>query len=151
MGVLKDRLQADLTQAMRAQDDVVRATLRLALTAIQNEEVSGTQARELADPEVEKVLTREVKRRKEAAQVYRDGGAGDRADRELAEAVVLEKYLPEQLTDEQLRELAASVIAEVGATEPNQLGAVMKALTPRVAGRADGGRVSAAVRQLLAG
>ncbi len=147
---LKEQLQSDLTDAMRAQDDVVRATLRMVLTAVKDEEVSGKAARQLSDDEVRKVVAREAKKRREAAEAFRSGGAVDRADRELAEGAVLDGYLPAQLGDEELSALVREVVTETGAQGPQAMGSVMKAVGPRVAGRAEGGRVAAAVRAALA-
>ena len=147
---LKEQLKADLTAAMRAQDDVVRATLRMALTAIKDAEVSGRVARELSEDEVRAVVAREAKKRREAAEAFRAGGALDRADRELAEGAVLDAYLPQQLSDDQLAAVVRDVVAAVGATGPQAMGPIMKAVGPRVAGLADGGRVAAAVRAALA-
>lgn len=146
---LKDTLQRDLHDAMRAKDRVRSATLRMALTAISNEEVAGTQARVLSDDEVLKVLTKEAKKRREAAEAYTGAGRQELADQEEAELTVLEAYLPEQLDDAALDELAAAAVAEVGATGMQQMGQVMKVLQPRVAGRAEGGRIAAAVKRAL--
>jgi uncharacterized protein YqeY len=151
MAALKDRLQADLTTAMRERDEVRTATIRMALTAITNEEVAGVQARELTDDETLRVLTREAKKRREAATAFDQGGRADRADRERAELAVLEGYLPAQLGDDDLEALVAAAIAEAGAAGPQQIGAVMRIVNPRVAGRADGARVAAEVRRQLAG
>jgi uncharacterized protein YqeY len=147
---LKDQLHADLTDAMRAKDDVRRSTLRMVLTAISTEEVAGKQARELTDDDVLKVLRRELKKRKEAASAFADAGHDDRAAAELAEASVIESYLPAQLSDEELSALVASVVGELGASGPQAMGQVMKAVQPKVAGRADGGRVAAEVKRQLA-
>ena len=147
---LKQQLHSDLTDAMRAKDDVRRSTLRMVLTAVTNEEVAGKQARELSDDEVLKVLVREVKKRKEAATAYADAGHPDRADAELAEATVIENYLPAQLGDDELASIVTAMIAEVGASGPHAMGQVMKAVQPVVAGRADGGRVAAEVKRQLA-
>lgn len=150
--MLKEQLHADLTDAMKARDELRMATLRMALTAVTNEEVAGKQARTLGDDEVQKVLTREIKKRKEAATAFADAGRDDRAERENAEATVLAQYLPAQLDDDELAALVRSAVAESGATEPRQMGAVMKVVQPRVSGRADGSRVAAEVkRQLGAG
>lgn len=146
---LKDTLQHDLHDAMRAKDTVRSATLRMALTAISNEEVAGTQARVLTDDEVLKVLTKEAKKRREAAEAYTGAGRQELADREEAELAVLEAYLPEQLDDAALDELAAAAVAEVGASGMAQMGQVMKVVQPKVAGRAEGGRVAAAVKRAL--
>lgn len=148
---LKEQLQHDLTDAMRAKDDVRRSTLRMALTAVTNEEVSGKQARELSDDEVVTVLSRELKKRKEAATAYTDAGQADRADAELAEARVLQEYLPAQLSDAEVSALVAEVIAELGVSGAAAMGQVMKAVQPRVAGRAEGGRVAGEVKRQLAG
>ena len=150
MGALKDQLQSDLTAAMKAQDELVRATLRMVLTAIGNEEVAGASARELTDDEELKVVAREAKKRREAAEAFQSGGAADRAERELAEEGVIAAYLPAQLSDEDLAALVAEAVAATGATGPQAMGQVMKAVNPKVAGRAEGGRVAAAVKAALA-
>ena len=151
MSDLKDRLQNDLTTAMKARDELRTATLRMALTAIKNEEVAGGAARELDDAEVLKVLAREGKKRREAAEAYVGAGRQELAERETAEGAVIEEYLPAQLSDDDLAALVAAAIAESGATSPQQMGAVMKLVTPKVAGRAEGGRVAAAVKAALQG
>jgi uncharacterized protein YqeY len=151
MAELKQRLQTDLNSAMKARDEVTTATLRMALTAVTNEEVAGKTARELSDDDVLKVLTREAKKRREAAEAFDAAGRGELADRERAEHEVLDRYLPAQLGDEELGELVAAAITEAGATSPRDMGAVMKIVQPRVAGRADGKRVSDEVRRRLNG
>ena len=149
MAELKERLRADLNTAIRAQDQVRMRTLRLALTSITNEEVAGSSARDLTDEEVVRVLTREAKKRREAAEAFSAAGRSDRAAAERAEGDVLAGYLPAQLSDDELGALVDAAIAETGASGPSGLGQVMRALTPRVAGRADGGRVAAEVRRRL--
>jgi uncharacterized protein len=151
MASLKQQLRDDLHTAMREHDELRTATIRMVLTAITNEEVAGSTARELSDDEVQAVLRREAKKRREAATAYADGGRPERAERESAELSVVETYLPTQLDDAQLAELVRAVIADTGAAGPRAMGPVMKAVQPRVAGRADGGRVSAEVRRQLAG
>ncbi len=151
MGALQDRLRADLTESMKARDELRTATLRMTLTVLGNEQVAGKVARALSDEQELAVLAREAKRRREAAEAFRAGGAADRADRELAEEQVLAGYLPAPLTDEELEALVAQAIAETGANGPQAMGTVMKAVGPIVAGRAEGGRVAAAVRAALAG
>jgi uncharacterized protein YqeY len=150
MAGLKDRLRADLTAAMKARDEVRIRTLRMALTSIANEEVAGKQARDLGDDEVLRLLTREAKRRREAADAFEGAGRRDQAAAERAEDAVLADYLPAQLSDAELASLVADVIAETGAEGIASVGQVMKAVTPRVAGRAEGGRVAAQVRAALA-
>jgi uncharacterized protein YqeY len=149
MSALKDRLNADLTAAMKARDELVTATLRMALTAVRTEEVAGKTARELSDQEVLAVLTKEAKKRREAAEAFTGAGRGELADRELEEAAVLDRYLPTQLTDAELTDLVAAAIASTGAAGPRAIGVVMKELSGATAGRADGGRVSAEVRRQL--
>jgi uncharacterized protein YqeY len=149
MSELKDRLQADLTTSMKARDELRTATLRMALTAIRMEEVSGKSARELDDAEVVTVLGRETKKRREAAEAFDDGGRPDRAERERAESEVLAEYLQAQLSDDALRDLVAAAITETGAEGPRGIGAVMKVVSPQTAGRAEGGRVAAEVRRQL--
>lgn len=148
---LKATVQSDLHTAMRERDQLRAGTLRMALTAITNEEVSGKAARELTDDEVLKVLAKEAKKRKEAATAYADAGRPELAEKEEAEKAVLEAYLPAQLSDEELGGLVAQAVAETGATGMPQMGQVMKAAQALVAGRADGGRVAAAVKAALAG
>jgi uncharacterized protein YqeY len=150
MGTLKDRLNADLTTAMKARDELVTATLRMTLTAVRNEEVSGKAARELSDQEVLTVLAREAKKRREAAEAFAAGGRAELAERERAEGVVLDKYLPAQLSDGDLADLVKTALAESGVTDVKQLGKAMKAVQAQVAGRAEGGRVAAEVRRQLA-
>ena len=146
---LKATVQSDLTDAIRQRDQVRSGTLRLALTAITNEEVSGTEARELTDDEVLKVLAKEAKKRKEAATAYTDASRPELAAKEEAELLVLEAYLPAQLSDEELTTIVAAAIEQTGATGMPQLGQVMKAAQGVVAGRADGGRVAAVVKAAL--
>jgi uncharacterized protein len=148
---LKERLRTDLNAAMRARDQVRLRTLRMALTSITNEEVSGDTARELSDDEIVKVLTREAKKRREAADAFESAGRADQAAAERAEGVVLADYLPAQLTDEELTSMVSAAIAETGAAGMPGMGKVMKVVTPQVAGRADGARVAAEVRRQLTG
>jgi uncharacterized protein len=148
--MLKEKLQADLSAAMKARDEVRTRTLRMALTAVTTEEVAGERARELSDDEIVKVLQREAKKRREAADAFADAGRTEQAEAERAEGVVLDDYLPAQLSDAELTELVAATIAEIGAEGPRAMGQVMKAVTPKVAGRADGRRVSGEVKRQLA-
>jgi hypothetical protein len=149
MSSLEKQLHDDLTESIRSRDEVRSSTLRMALTALKNEAVAGDSARELSDADVITVLGREAKKRRESAAAYDDASRPELAARERAELDVLITYLPAQLTDEELAALVAEAIAETGANSPKAMGSVMKVLTPRIAGRADGGRVSAAVRAAL--
>lgn len=156
MAQFKDRLRADLTTAMKARDTITLSTLRMALTAVSAEEVSGSTARELSDDEVLAVLTREAKKRREAAEAFAGAGRVELAAQERAEGEVLAGYLPAQLGDDELAALVAEAVDEV-ATQlgerpgQRQMGQVMKAANARVAGRAEGSRVAAAARAALAG
>lgn len=154
MADLKDKLRADLTGAMKSQDKLRTATLRMVLAAIQSEEVSGKQARELSDAEVIAVLARESKKRGEAAEIYTQNGRGELAANEHAEARVIDEYLPTPLTDAELADVADTAIAQVAeqiGERPGmrQMGQVMKAATAIAAGKADGARLSSAVKARL--
>jgi uncharacterized protein YqeY len=149
MPPLKDQLQADLTAAMKARDELRSATLRMVLTAVRTEEVAGKTARELDDAEVVTVLGREAKKRREAAEAFEQGGRPESAERERAEGEVIATYLPAQLGDDELRDLVAAAVGETGASGPQAMGQVMKVVTPKTAGRAEGGRVAAEVRRQL--
>ncbi|MEO6502535.1 MAG: GatB/YqeY domain-containing protein [Jatrophihabitantaceae bacterium] len=149
MTELKAQLKADLTAAMKGRNELSTATLRMLLTAVSTEEVSGSSARELTDDEVLKVIGREAKKRREAAEAFGAVGRSEQAARELAEETVLNRYLPSQLSDAELAALVADAVRESGATEPRQMGQVMKLLTPKTAGRADGKRLSDEVRRQL--
>ena len=151
MAAMKDRLRTDLTAAMKARYEVTVRTLRMALTSVTKEEVAGKSARELSDDEVLAVLTREAKRRREAADAFAAAGRDEQAAAERAEGAVLDAYLPAQLTDAELDDLVAAAIEETGASGQRAMGQVMKVLTPRVAGRAEGARVAAEVRRRLGG
>ncbi|MFI9580298.1 GatB/YqeY domain-containing protein [Streptomyces sp. NPDC052236] len=154
MTTLKAQLHDDLIAAIRARDELRSSTLRLTLTAITKEEVSGQTARELSDDEVQKVIAKEAKKRREAAEAFAQGGRTESAEREKAEGELLDAYLPQQLTDDELRAIVAQAVEEAkaaGAEGPRAMGSVMKIVNPKVAGRAEGGRVAAAVKQLLAG
>ena len=154
MAELKNKLRADLTAAMKSQDKLRTATLRMVLAAIQSEEVSGKQARELSDTEVIAVLARESKKRGEAAEVYTQNGRGELAANEHAEARIIDEYLPTPLTDAELADVADTAIAQVAeqiGERPGmrQMGQVMKAATAIAAGKSDGARLSAAVKARL--
>ncbi|GAA2442493.1 GatB/YqeY domain-containing protein [Actinomadura vinacea] len=150
MSALKEKLETDLSDAMRARDEVRTRTLRMALTAVKTEEVAGKQARVLSDDDIVKVLTREAKKRREAATAFDDAGRDEQARAERDEGAVLEDYLPAQLGDDELAALVADAIAATGAEGPRAMGQVMKAVNPKVAGRAEGGRVAAEVKRQLA-
>jgi uncharacterized protein YqeY len=152
MSELKATLQADLTAATKANDAVVKGTLRMALAAITTEEVSGKEARELTDTDVIAVLTKEAKKRRESIEAYTQANRQDLADVETAELAVLEKYLPAQLTEAEVEDIIANAVAAAkadGLEGMKAMGAVMKVVTPQVTGRADGGAVAAAVKKAL--
>ena len=152
MSTLKEQLQADLTTAIKSRDEVTAATLRMVLTAITNEEVSGKEARVLSDEDVVTVLGREGKKRRESAEAYDAASRPELADRERAELAVIGRYLPEQLSEDEVRGIVDAAVAEVtagGATGGAAMGAVMKLVQPQVKGRADGGQVAALVKAAL--
>ncbi|MFD6154426.1 GatB/YqeY domain-containing protein [Streptomyces sp. NPDC060243] len=154
MTTLKSTLRDDLQTAIKARDELRSATLRLTLTAISKEEVSGTKARELSDEEVLQVLAKEAKKRREAADAFAQAGRTEQAEREQAEGEVLAHYLPRQLDDAELDRVVAGAVAEAraaGAEGPKAMGQVMKIVGPKVRGLAEGGRVAAAVKKALAG
>lgn len=146
---LKATLQQHLTDAIRAQDKVRAGTLRMALTAVANEEVAGKESRQLSEDEVLRAVAKEAKKRREAAEAYHGAGREELAAVEEAELAVLEGYLPAQLSDEELAEMARAAVGETNVADMRGMGQVMKVLQPRVAGRAEGGRIAAAVRQAL--
>ena len=149
MSELEDRLKNDLTTAIKARDKVRTSTLRMVLAAISTEKAAGSTHRDLADEEIIKLLTREAKKRREAAQAFEQGGRTDQAESERAESEILSEYLPTQLTDDELAELVTAAIGETGASGPKAMGQVMKVVNPRVAGRAEGSRVAAEVKKQL--
>ncbi len=154
MAELKDRLRADLTEAMKSRDKLRTATLRMLLAAIQTEEVSGKQARELTDGEVLNVLARESRKRGEAAQIYITNGRGELAANERAEAGVIEEYLPSPLNEDELANVVNTAIAQVAeeiGERPHvrHMGQVMRAATAIAGGKADGARLAAAVKDRL--
>jgi uncharacterized protein len=149
MGTLKDRLNEDLHAAMKGRDELTTSTLRMALSAVRTAEVSGTAFRELSDDEVVAVLTKEAKKRREAAEAFGGAGRSDQADRERAEGAVLDRYLPAQLTDAEVADLVSGALAAGGFSGKAQMGPAMKAAQAAVAGRAAGGRVAAEVRRQL--
>ncbi|MET9621214.1 MULTISPECIES: GatB/YqeY domain-containing protein [unclassified Streptomyces] len=154
MTTLKAKLQDDLNAAIKERDELRSSTLRLTLSAITKEEVAGKTKRELSDDEVQKVIAKEAKKRREAADAFAQGGRAESAEREKAEGVILDAYLPQQLGDDELEQIVAAAVAEAtgaGAEGPRAMGAVMKIVNPKVAGRAEGGRVAAVVKKLLAG
>ena len=146
---LKEKLQSDLTAAIRSQDSVKSGTIRMLLAAITNEEVAGKSAKVLTDAEVITVLSREAKKRREAVEAYTNAKRDDLANKEKAEAAVIALYLPEQLSEADIKKLIAEAIAETNAAGPAGMGLVMKVLQPKIAGKADGGVVSSLVKAAL--
>ena len=146
---LKEKLQSDLTAAIRSQDSVKSGTIRMLLAAITNEEVAGKSAKVLSDGEVITVLSREAKKRREAVEAYTNAKREDLANKEKAESVVIALYLPEQLSEADIKKLIADAIDETNAAGPAGMGLVMKVLQPKIAGKADGGVVSSLVKAAL--
>ena len=149
MGTLKDRLNDDLHAAMKGRDELTTSTLRMALSAVRTAEVAGTESRDLTDDEVLAVLTKESKKRREAATAFADAGRTEQAAKERSEGDVLERYLPQQLTDEEIAEVVGQALTAGGFAGEAQMGPAMKAAQAAVAGRAEGGRVAAEVRRRL--
>ncbi len=149
--MLADQLRADLTAAMKRRDDVATSALRMALAAVKEAAVAGKEAKELTDEEILKVLNKEVKRRDEAAEAFRNADRPDRAEREQAERAVLAAYLPAALTPQELDAIVTEALAEGGFSGMGSMGPAMKAVTAKVAGRADGKTVSDLVRARLSG
>jgi uncharacterized protein len=149
MSDLKARLEADLRDAMKSRDELVTSTLRMAIAAVRTAEVAGKQARELSDDEVLGVLTKEAKKRREAATAFRDAGRTQSAEKELAEEEIIGRYLPVQLSDEEIAAIVDEALRTGGFTSQAQMGPAMKAAQAAVAGRAEGGRVAAEVRRQL--
>ncbi len=151
MPELKDRLRQELTASMKARDELRSSTLRMVLTGITNAEVSGKQARELTDDDVTTVLASEAKKRREAALAFDDAARPELATKERAEAAIIAEFLPEPLSEGEVRDLVATTIADLGVQGEGirAMGKVMGALTPRTRGRADGAAVSAEVRRQL--
>ncbi len=146
---MKARLESDLREAMKARDELVTSTLRMVLSAVRTAEVAGKQARELGDDEVISVLTKEAKKRREAATAFGDAGRADSAAKELAEEEIIGRYLPKQLSDAEIAGIVAQALGAGGFTGVAQMGPAMKAVQAAVAGRAEGGRVAAEVRRQL--
>jgi uncharacterized protein YqeY len=149
MGTLKDRLNDDLHAAMRGRDELTTSTLRMALSAVRNAEVAGAAARDLSDDEVLGVLTKEAKKRREAATAFSEAGRSEQAAKENAEGEILDRYLPAQLSDAEIADLVAGALRAGGFSGKGQMGPAMKAAQAAVAGRAEGGRVAAEVRRQL--
>jgi uncharacterized protein len=149
---LHERIEADLRTSMKARDKARTSALRLVIAALKNTAVAeglGPQGR-LDDDVVQRVLTTEVKRRREAAAAFADAGRAESAAAETAEAELYAEYLPEQLGDDEIAAIVDEVVAELGADGPQAMGQVMKATMARVQGRADGSRVSGLVKARLA-
>ena len=146
---LKEKLQADLTEAIRGRDEVKSGTIRMLLSAITNEEVAGKAAKVLTDAEIITVLSRETKKRREAVEAFTAAKRDDLANKEKVEAAVIAQYLPEQLSEAEIKKMIAEAIAETNAAGPAGMGLVMKVLQPKIAGKADGGIVSTLVKAAL--
>ena len=146
---LKEKLQSDLTDAIRSRAEVKSGTIRMLLAAITTEEVSGKAARVLKEDEIITVLSREAKKRREAVEAYVAAKRDDLADKERAEGEVIAQYLPAQLSEDEIKKMIADAISETGAAGPAGMGLVMKVLSPKIAGKADGGVVSGLVKAAL--
>ena len=146
---IKENLRSDLTEAIRGRDEITSSTIRMVLTAITNEEVSGKEARVLSDDEIITVLSREAKKRREASEAFDNAGRADKAALEKAEGEIIAKYLPAQLSVDDIKKMISDAIASTGAAGPADMGKVMGAVKPLIAGKADGSIVSTLVREAL--
>ena len=146
---IKETLQKDLTEAIRGRNEITSGTIRMVLTAITNEEVAGKEARVLSDEEIITVLSREAKKRREAAEAFESAGRADKSALEKSEGEVIAKYLPAQRSEADIAAIIAEAIASTGAQGPGDMGKVMGAVKPKIAGKADGGLVSALVKAAL--
>lgn len=147
---LADQLQSDLRTAMKARDTESVATLRMLVAAVKTARVAAGHSGEVTDAETTDLLTREAKKRMEAADAYDSAGRPELAERERRELEVIRRYLPEQLSESELRTAVDAAIAATGATGVTDLGKVMSAVMPKVKGRADGRLVNQMVRERLA-
>ena len=148
---LDEQIEADLKTAMKARDTERVGALRMALAAIKNLRVESGRSGAVSDEETIQLLTREAKKRSEAAEAFEQAGRTELAEKERRELAILQPYLPAQLADDELQAVVDEAIAEVGASSPGDLGAVMSAVMPKLKGRADGKRVNALVRGRLTG
>jgi hypothetical protein len=148
---LAEQLQSDLTAAMKARDTETVGTLRMVVAAVRNARVAAGQSGDVSDEQALELLTREAKKRSEAAEAYATAGRDELADKERRELAIIQRYLPEQLDDATLRTLVDEAVAETGASGAGDLGKVMSAVMPKVKGRADGKAVNAMVRERLTG
>lgn len=146
---IKESLRTDLTEAIRGRDEITSSTIRMVLTSITNEEVAGKEARVLSDDEIITVLSREAKKRREAAEAFENAGRADKAALEKAEGGVIARYLPAQLSVDEIKKIIADAVTSTGAAGPADMGKVMGAVKPLIAGKADGSIVSTLVKEAL--
>lgn len=144
---LKDQLMEDLKDAMRSGDELRRETIRMARAAVKNAEIK--RLGELDDAGVQEVLRKEIKQRRESAEEYSKGNRSDLADKELAEVAILEKYLPTQMSEQEIEAEVRAIVAEVGATGPKDMNKVMPTAMSRLRGRADGRTINQTVSRIL--
>ena len=147
---IETQLREDINEALRARDSVTAGALRMGLAALQNAEVAGKSKIELDDNAALAVIAAEVKKRNESIEIYAAAGRDDLVQQETAERTVLERYLPAAIGDDELQEIVAAVIADIGASGMKAMGAVIGAVRTRVGASADGARISAAVKAALA-
>ncbi|MEO8456917.1 MAG: GatB/YqeY domain-containing protein [Chloroflexota bacterium] len=145
----KEQLTADLTAAMRAGDEVRKSTLRMLLTAVKNAEVSGSERKDLSDEQVMQVVAKQVKQRKESIDEFKKASRHDLVEKETAELIILEAYMPEQMGRDEIAAEVRKAIEEVGAKGPQDKGKLMQVLMPRLSGKAEGREINAVVTELL--
>src|SRR5690242_2419489 len=149
MATLKEQVQHDLTDAMRGRDEIAVATLRMLLSAVTKAEVAGKTQITLDDAAVQGIVRTEIRKRGEAADLYAQGGRDELATRERAEADVLTRYLPPEMSDDELTAIVAEEVARTGAEGQKAMGQVVKAVRERVGARAEGARIAATVKTAL--
>jgi len=146
---LKAKLNQDLKEALKAKDEAKLRTVRMLLAAIKNFEVEKMGP--ATDEEIFQIMSKEIKKRQEAIEMYEKGGRPDLAQAEKQEVEVIQSYMPNQLSEEEIRELARKVISEMNLKSPKDVGTAMKVIMPQVKGRADGKLVNKIVSELLSG
>lgn len=146
---IQEKLTEDMKSAMRAKDKIRLSTIRMVINTIKNKEKESGE--ELSDDDASAVIAYEVKKRKDSAQAFREGGRGDLVEIEEKEIEILAEYMPEQMGEDEIRELARTIVEKVGANSPKDMGKVMKELMPHVKGKADGSTVNKVVKELLTG
>ena len=153
MSTFYNQLNEDLKNAMRSKQELELSTLRMLIAALKNKKIAlggGTNVEELTDEQFIETVANEMKKRKDAKEVYEQGGRQDLADKEMAEVKILEKYMPAQLSDEEIEKTVKDIVASIGEVTPADFGKVMGQAMGKLKGKADGGKVTEMVKKFLA-